>query len=48
MKVFSLEQAECWFLRNSSGSLTCVRDDGEEEDCRSYPQAKKFFSREEE
>ncbi len=44
IKVYSLEEAMNWFLNNSSGNITCVRKDGESQECSSYPEAKKFYS----
>ncbi len=44
--AYSLEDAETWFLANSSGTVTCVKENGEEKICQSYPEAKAFFESE--
>lgn len=44
-RVESLSDAMNFFLENSSGSVICVKGD-EEKECRSFPEAKKFFERE--
>lgn len=41
------EEAMEWFLYNSSGSLKCVRDDGEEMECDTFIKADEFFSEKE-
>ena len=42
-KVYSLQAAMSWFLKNASGNVICVREDGEEKECDCYPVAVKFF-----
>ena len=46
MIVRSLKEAEKWFLRNASGSVTCRRPDGAEQECISYLEAAKFYAEE--
>lgn len=43
-KVKTLDQAMYWFLKNSSGNLLCVRDDGTEKIVNSYPEAERFYN----
>jgi hypothetical protein len=52
-KVYSIEQAEEWFLENHTGSVMCIRAVGADvvheipkpwRLCNSYPQAKTFYS----
>lgn len=42
MTVHSLEEAQSFFLSNSSGSVTCCKDN-EEKECTCYPEAAEFF-----
>ncbi len=43
-KVYSLEEAEEFFLRNSEGEIICVKDKLEfQVNC--YPHAKEFFEK---
>lgn len=42
MEIFSLDDAMNWFLKNSTGSIICVKD-GEKQTCNDYPEARKFF-----
>lgn len=46
MKVYSLREAESWFLNNSSGAVICVKGDKKME-CDSYPKAAAFYESEE-
>ena len=42
MTVYSLEEAEEWFLNNPSGGITCA--DGDlEVFCKTYQEAKKWY-----
>lgn len=41
-KVNSLAEAMSWFMRNHSGSVTCVKD-GKEQECNCYPDAIEFY-----
>ena len=43
MKVYSLDEARDFFLRNSSESVVCVKT-REEKECKCYPEAQEFFS----
>lgn len=45
-EVNTLEEAMQWFLRHSSGSRTCFKDNGKSCRCASYPEAEKFYSEE--
>lgn len=40
--VYSLKDAEEWFLSHSSGSVECVKD-GASAVVETYPEAKAFF-----
>ena len=40
----NLEEAKTFFLENSHGTILCQREDGVERECRSYPEAEKFFN----
>lgn len=42
--VHSLDEAMTWFLQNSGGSVLCIREDGTEKDCISYPEAESFYN----
>lgn len=42
--VYSLPEAEEWFLANHGGSVVC-RDGSKHETCYSYPDAQKFYSK---
>ena len=44
--VFSLEEAEKWFLTHSSGQIRCVRGDGAEMTVGTYPEALAFYDAE--
>jgi hypothetical protein len=41
--VYNLEDAMKFFLENSSGSVMCVDGEAREQECFSYPEAKKFY-----
>jgi len=41
--VYSLREAEEWFLENHSGSVICQFEDKEKE-CSSFKEAKDFFN----
>ncbi len=43
MKVFSLNEAKDFFLSNSDGTVTCVKD-GVEKEISCYPDAVEFFN----
>jgi hypothetical protein len=43
-RIFNLEEAEAWFLTNSTGSVICVNEKGSELPCSSYIDAKVFFT----
>lgn len=43
MKVYNLSEAKNFFLENSSGSITCVKN-GKEKECNSYVEALAFFN----
>jgi len=43
MKVHTLEQAKEWFLENHEEGVLCVKDDGTELFCRTYPEAQQFY-----
>lgn len=42
MKAKDLNEAMNFFLSNSSGTLTCIKN-GKEKVVNSYPEAKEFF-----
>ena len=42
-KVHNIEQASEWFIYHRSGSVTCIRDDGNQMECSSFIQAVNFF-----
>jgi hypothetical protein len=44
MKVHSVEEAMDWFLNHAYGAVICIRSDGEEKECKSFPEAKRFFA----
>ncbi len=46
MTVATTQEAMDFFLNNSSGSVTCEKD-GEQKECTTFPEAKKFFGEEE-
>ena len=41
--VNTIEDAEEWFMSNSSGEINCIKG-SEEKVCSSYPEAVMFFS----
>lgn len=41
--VTTLEEAMHWFMSHSSSSVTCEKSDGTQQECFSYPEAKKFY-----
>lgn len=43
MKVYNLDEAMNFFLKNSSGTCICVKD-GIEKECNCYPDAQEFFN----
>ncbi len=43
-KYYTIEDAENFFLHNSSGSITCVDKYGKERICHSFPEAKLFLT----
>lgn len=42
-KVYTLEEAEKWFLSHSSGKVTCVHK-GEEREVETYAEAVDFYN----
>ena len=42
-KVHNIEQASEWFIYHSTGSVLCIRLDGNQMVCSSFPQAVNFF-----
>ncbi len=42
--VFTVEEAEAWFLRHSEGQVRVERPDGTWKDCDNFPDAKAFLS----
>lgn len=42
-RVYNLDEAESFFLSNSSDTLTCSKD-GLEKEVNCYPEAKEFFN----
>jgi len=43
MEVTNNKEAMSWFLSNSGGSVTCVKD-GESKEVDCYPDAEAFFN----
>ena len=41
-KVYTLKEAEVWFLSHSNGSVMCVKD-GAEKEVNCYPDAVTFY-----
>lgn len=44
--VISIDEARCWFLDHSSGSVLCIRGDGQELRASSFREADAFFNHE--
>jgi hypothetical protein len=45
--VYSIDEAMEWFLSHSSGTVLCVRKDGQQKECSSFPEARAFFEEKE-
>lgn len=42
----NLEEAKAWFAANSSGELTCFKEDGTQKTCSSFEEAQAFYGAE--
>ena len=41
--VRDIYEARDWFLKHSTGSVMCEKEDGTQQECRTFKEAREFF-----